>query len=170
LRELLASRSIDDTLTTARAAIEEAAGRDLQRRLAAAHVPLQVLAVNLLDLHPPDASVRAFRDISSALEDRETRIHQARGKADAALPSARGEAAVLIAAADSDRKENVARAGGVATAFAVQADVAKRSGAAVRSMLRWNALDRLFAGKRIVLYPHGTPRDLIETPPAGGFF
>jgi uncharacterized membrane protein YraQ (UPF0718 family)/regulator of protease activity HflC (stomatin/prohibitin superfamily) len=170
LRELLASRSIDDTLTMARASIEEAAGRDLQRRLAAAHVPLQVLAVNLLDLHPPDASVRAFRDISSALEDRETRIHQARGKADAALPSARGEAAVLIAAADSDRKENVARAGGVATAFAVQADVAKRSGAAVRSMLRWNALDRLFAGKRIVLYPHSTPRDLIETPPAGGFF
>ena len=79
LRELLASRSIDETLTTARGSVEQAARLDLQRRLAAARVPLQVVDVNLLDLHPPDASVSAFRDISSALEDRETRIHQARG-------------------------------------------------------------------------------------------
>jgi uncharacterized protein len=170
LRELLASRSIDDTLTTARASIEQAARLDLQRRLAGARMPLEVLAVNVLDLHPPDASVRAFRDISSALEDRETRIHQARGKADAALPSARGEAAAMIASAQSDRGENVARASGVSTAFAVQADVARRSGNAVRSMLRWNSLERLFTGKRLVIYPHGTPRDLVESPPVGGYF
>jgi len=170
LRELLASRSIDDTLTSARASIEQAARNDLQRRLAAAHIPLRTLSVNLLDLHPPDASVRAFRDISSAIEDRETRIHQARGKSDAALPTARGEAAMMIAAAQSDRGENVARAIGVSTAFAVQADVAKKSGPAVRSMLRWNALDRLLNGKRLVLFPHGTPRDLVDMPPSGGFF
>ncbi|HEY2093786.1 MAG TPA: permease [Thermoanaerobaculia bacterium] len=169
LREILAARSIDDTLTTARGAIEEAARRDLQRRLAAARVPLVVISVNLLDLHPPDASVHAFRDISSAIEDRETRIHQARGKADAALPSARGEAAALMSSAESDRRENVARASGVSTAFVVQAGVAKKSAAAVRSMLRWDATDRLFSGKRIVIYPHGTPRDLFETP-SGGFY
>jgi uncharacterized membrane protein YraQ (UPF0718 family)/regulator of protease activity HflC (stomatin/prohibitin superfamily) len=169
-RELLASRSIDDTLTSARASIEQAALHDLQLRLTAGHVPLRVLSVNLLDLHPPDASVHAFRDISSALEDRETRIHQARGRADAALPFARGAAAVMLAAAESDRRENVARAGGVSTAFVVQADVAKRSGPAVRSMLRWDALDRLLAGKRLVLMPHGTTRDLVDMPPSGGFF
>ncbi len=170
MRELLASRSIDDTLTTARASIEGAALRDLQRRLAAAHVPLRPVSVNLLDLHPPDASVRAFRDISSALEDRETRIHRARGKADAALPSARGAAAMMIAAAESDRLENVARAAGVSKAFVIQAEVAQRSGEAVRSMLRWNALDRLFIGKRLVLVPHGTGRDLVDMPPLGGVF
>jgi uncharacterized membrane protein YraQ (UPF0718 family)/regulator of protease activity HflC (stomatin/prohibitin superfamily) len=170
LRELLASRSIDDTLTSARASIEQAAFHDLQLRLIAGHVPLRALSVNLLDLHPPDASVHAFRDISSALEDRETRIHQARGKADAALPFARGAAAVMLAAAESDRRENVARAGGVSTAFVVQADVAKRSGPAVRSMLRWDALDRLLAGKRLLLMPHGTTRDLVDMPPSGGFF
>ena len=114
--------------------------------------------------------MRAFRDISSALEDRETRIHQARGKADAALPAARGEAAMLLANAQADRGENVARASGVSIAFAVQADVAKKSGTAVRSMLRWDALDHLLIGKRIVLFPHGTARDLVDTPPAGGFF
>jgi uncharacterized membrane protein YraQ (UPF0718 family)/regulator of protease activity HflC (stomatin/prohibitin superfamily) len=169
-RELLASRSIDDTLTSARASIEQAALHDLQLRLIVGHVPLRALSVNLLDLHPPDASVHAFRDISSALEDRETRIHQARGKADAALPSARGAAAAMLAAAESDRRENVARAGGVSTAFVIQADVAKRSGPAVRSMLRWDALDRLLAGKRLVLMPHGTTRDLVDMPPSGGFF
>jgi uncharacterized membrane protein YraQ (UPF0718 family)/regulator of protease activity HflC (stomatin/prohibitin superfamily) len=170
LRELLAQRPIDDTLTAARSWIEQAARRDLQRRLTAAHIPLQALSVNLLDLHPPDASVRAFRDISSALEDRETRIHQARGKAGAALPAARGEAAMLFANAQADRGENVARASGVSIAFAVQADVARKSGTAVRSMLRWDALDHLLIGKRIVLFPHGTARDLVDTPPAGGFF
>jgi uncharacterized membrane protein YraQ (UPF0718 family)/regulator of protease activity HflC (stomatin/prohibitin superfamily) len=170
LRELLASRSIDETLTSGRASIEQAALHDLQRRLLAAHVPLRAISVNLLDLHPPDASVHAFRDISSALEDRETRIHQARGKADAALPTARGLAAAMMASAESDRRESVARASGVSTGFVVQADVAKKSGPAVRSMLRWNALDRLFAGKRLVLMPHGTTRDLVDTTPSGGFF
>jgi uncharacterized membrane protein YraQ (UPF0718 family)/regulator of protease activity HflC (stomatin/prohibitin superfamily) len=170
LRELLASRSIDETLTSARSSIEQAALLDLQRRLIAAHIPLRVVSVSLLDLHPPDAAVYAFRDISSALEDRETRIHQARGKADAALPSARGAAAAMMASAESDRRENVARASGVSTAFAVQADIAKRSGPAVRSMLRWNALDRLFAGKRLVLVPHGTARDLVDMPLSGGSF
>ena len=170
LRELLASRSIDETLTLARGSIEQAALRDLQRRLIEAHVPLRAVSVNLLDLHPPDASVHAFRDISTALEDRETRIHQARGKADAALPSARGTAVMMMASAESDRRENVARADGVSTAFVVQAEVAKRSGPAVRSMLRWDALDRLLVGKRLVLVPHGTSRDLIDMPPAGGFF
>lgn len=170
LRELLASRPIDETLTSARSSIEQAALLDLQRRLIAAHIPLRVVSVNLLDLHPPDTAVHAFRDISSAIEDRETRIHQARGKADAALPSARGAAAAMMASAESDRRENVARASGVSTAFAIQADIAKRSGPAVRSMLRWNALDRLFVGKRLVLVPHGTARDLVDMPLSGGSF
>jgi len=172
LRELLASRSIDDTLTTARGSIEEAARRDLQRRLDADQIPLRAISVNILDLHPPDAAVQAFRDISSAGEDRETRIHKASGIADAALPMARGQAATLLAAAESDRTENVARAKGVGTAFVVQAEVARRSGAAVRSMLRWDALDRLFLGKRVVLIPHRTARDLYDISPAqtGGLF
>ena len=172
LRELLASRSIDDTLTTARGSIERAARSNLQRRLDAAGIPLRTISVNVLDLHPPDAAVRAFRDISSAGEDRETRIHQASGKADAALPTARGQAATMLASAESDRIENVARAEGVSTAFAVQAQVARQSGPAVRSMLRWDALDRLFFGKRVLLLPHQTARDLMDLPasPAGGFF
>jgi hypothetical protein len=76
----------------------------------------------------------------------------------------------MLAAASADRSENFARAAGVSTAFAVQASVAAKNTAAVRSSLRWDALDRLFAGKRLVLYPHGTPRDLIETPNSGGTF
>jgi membrane protease subunit HflK len=172
LRELLASRSIDDTLTTARGSIEQAARVDLQHRLDTAGIPLRTISVNVLDLHPPDAAVQAFRDISSAGEDRETRIHKASGKADAALPTARGQAATMLASAESDRIENIARAEGVSTAFAVQAQVARQSGSAVRSMLRWDALDRLFFGKRLVLIPHQVAREFMDLPPAqtGGFF
>ena len=55
---------------------------------------VEIVDLNLLDIHPPTAVVPAYRDVADAMEDREQRINEAQGYYASRLLSAVGEAAV----------------------------------------------------------------------------
>ncbi|MGH9441016.1 MAG: permease [Thermoanaerobaculia bacterium] len=153
VKSLLATRGIDTSLTEQRGELEETARARLQEELDRSGIPLSVGAVNILDFHPPQETVAAFRDVGSAAEEKERRIFEARGKLDSALPLARAQASTELAAARSDRTETILRAEGEGHSFQLQAAAAAGRLAASRLRLWWNTIERALHGRPKVILP-----------------
>lgn len=117
LREVIGSRSIDDALTVGKFAIQEGTSTLLQQILDAYDSGLQVVAVQLQDVHPPELVREAFRDVASAREDKSRLINEAEGYRNAVLPETRGKAAQILNVAEGYKQEKIRKARGDAERF-----------------------------------------------------
>lgn len=117
MREIIGKSKIDDALTTGKAQIQEGAQTLLQRILDQYQAGVQIAAVQLKDVNPPEAVAAAFKDVQSAKEDREKLINQAQGYRNDIIPKAKGEAAQLINQAKGYAQARLARSEGEATRF-----------------------------------------------------
>ncbi|MGB2987108.1 MAG: SO_0444 family Cu/Zn efflux transporter [Phycisphaerae bacterium] len=116
-RELLGGASINTVFTANRQRHEQEIKRLAQQRLVAYDSGIRIQSFHILDAHAPQEVHAAFRDVASALEDRATRIDQARAQEAQIIPKARGEAAQQIAEAQGYVSETVLLAKGQADRF-----------------------------------------------------
>ena len=154
-RRFLAGNPLEELLTVRREEIEEGIEQTLAESLRQLGAGITVTAVRVVDIHPPSGAVFAFRDVSSAREDRETRIHRSREVQARELPRARGEAELVTARARSAADAGVTEAGGRSRAFTAQAEAAAPQRALVEHLLRLEASERLLAGREIYVVPPG---------------
>jgi Cu+-exporting ATPase len=77
LRAVCSEQSLAGILTSARPAIEAEVRDRIQQRARAYRLGLEVVSVGLNDVHPPLAVVGDYRDVASALEDRQRLINDA---------------------------------------------------------------------------------------------
>jgi membrane protease subunit HflK len=117
MREVIGKSKIDEALTTGKAQIQQDTQTLLQTILDEYQAGVQVAAVQLQDVDPPDAVVGAFKDVASAKEDREKLINQAQGYRNDIIPKAKGEAAQIINQAKGYAQARVARAQGETERF-----------------------------------------------------
>lgn len=166
----LCSRPIEDVLHSARGAIEEgvlarmrAAMAELHRRgpagaeaLTTTRPVLNITRVCLGDVHPPLDVVPAFREVASALEDKEARINRARAYQSEAEALVEGQVAERLRAAESFRDDRIARAHGDAGKFTELAAgyAQNRDLAALR--LHFDMIETTLAGRPKVIVG-GTP-------------
>jgi membrane protease subunit HflK len=78
---------------------------------------VQVAAVQLQDVDPPEAVAAAFKDVTNAKEDKEKLINQAQGYRNDILPKAKGEAAQIVNQAKAYAQARLNRAQGEANRF-----------------------------------------------------
>jgi Cu+-exporting ATPase len=71
VRDLAANVALDDLLTVSREPIERAAESRISARCEALGLGARVVSVSLLDVHPPNPVVPAYRDVANALEERD---------------------------------------------------------------------------------------------------
>ena len=81
------------------------------------HVGLRVEQVCFGDIHPPLEVVPAFRDVSIAMEEKESRINEAQAYQYQTAAAARGQAAERMAAAAGFAADRTQRATGAAARF-----------------------------------------------------
>jgi membrane protease subunit HflK len=117
MREIIGKSKIDEALTTGKAQIQQDTQTLLQGILDGYRAGVQIAAVQLQDVDPPEAVVAAFKDVASAKEDREKLINQAQGYRNDIIPRAKGEAAQIINQAKGNAQARVARAEGEANRF-----------------------------------------------------
>ncbi len=154
-RQFLAQNPLEELLTVRREEIEEGIRAILDARLRQVGSGIAVSAVRVVDIHPPSGAVFAFRDVSSAREDRETRIHRSRELQARELPRARGEAELVTARARSAAAAAVTEADGRSRAFVAEAAAAADDKNLVEHLLRLEAAERLFAGRELYVVPPG---------------
>lgn len=126
MRQVLGRNRIDDVLTEQRERIQDETHEVLQQTLDGYGLGLQIVAVQLQDVDPPDQVSDAFKDVISAQQDKERMINEARGYANDVVPKARGEAAQMVNEAEGYNLARIQEATGAANRFlALQAEYSK---------------------------------------------
>ena len=117
LREKVAIRTIDETLTAERDVIAAEAHQSLQKLLDGYDAGIVIVNVQLQDVKPPTPVIAAFDDVNSARQDKEKLINQAQRYEMDILPKARGQAQEIINQAEAYKQERVKRAEGDVARF-----------------------------------------------------
>jgi len=126
VRRAIGLAELDVALTTGRRALEETARAEMQKRLDRCRAGIRVLSVRLQDVHPPLEVVDAFREVSSAYEEKNRLINEAEAYRNQQVALARGQAASRLEEALAYRLGRTNRATGDADRF-VQAEAAYRT-------------------------------------------
>ncbi len=90
LRELASRSPLDAWLTESRADLEQTALLALQERASGLGFGIEIVAVQLLDVHPPGPVVAAYRQVADALEDQERQKNLGEATAARTMLSAAG--------------------------------------------------------------------------------
>ncbi|MBX3302301.1 MAG: FtsH protease activity modulator HflK [Nitrospira sp.] len=117
MREVVGKSKIDEALTTGKSEIQQGTMTLLQAILDQYRSGVQVAAVQLQDVVPPEAVAAAFKDVTNAKEDREKLINQAQGYRNDIIPKAKGEAAERVNRAKGFAQARVNRAQGETNRF-----------------------------------------------------
>ena len=158
LVSLLSRKPIDRIYTVDRRSTERELRDRLARRLAALGIGSEILDVRLLDVHAPGRVHDAFRDVASALEDRQRDIHVATGSATQSTVAAAGQAERITQRAAGRAVREVRLAEGRAAGFRETAAAHRESPAVTESRLYLEAMERSLE----------LPRKYVYVPGAGG--
>jgi regulator of protease activity HflC (stomatin/prohibitin superfamily) len=168
--EMIARIPIDALYSSARGEVETAVMARLQASPTVAAIGVRPLSLELLYVHAPDEVHAAFRDVASAAEDTTTIRNKALVEAEGSVRLARGEAARLVAEAESYRIQQVERARGNAAAFVPLAAEDHRASAVMRDRLYLEAMERVLPRlpKLIKPNPRKAPGLELWITPADG--
>lgn len=96
LREVAATESLDALLTNRRHEIEARCLVRIRELMTSYDIGVEVLDLSLLDIHPPQQVVPAYRQVADSLEQREQFINEAEGYYARKVLSAAGEQAIRV--------------------------------------------------------------------------
>ncbi len=120
LTSVATTTPLDDILTTGRKQVESRVQAELQARLERYAAGVEVLHVQLLDVHPSVEVVDAFREVSGAYEEKNRMINEAEGYRNEQIAVSRGNAKALIESAEGYSAGKKNRAGGDGSRFVLR--------------------------------------------------
>jgi HflK protein len=181
LRMVIGQSSLDAALTTGRSGVERQAKELTQQSLDAYRGGLKVVAVQLQDAHPSVEVVDAFRDVSSAFEEKNKLINQAEAYRNEQLALARGQALANLAEAALYTTDRANRAAGDAERFKQALEAFKRAPNVTETRLYLEAIEQVLAGRKklivdaskfgrrqmLFIDPQGLPVDPSRLTPEG---
>ncbi|PIQ96801.1 MAG: FtsH protease activity modulator HflK [Nitrospinae bacterium CG11_big_fil_rev_8_21_14_0_20_56_8] len=143
IRGIVGSKKIDEALTTGKAEIQVLAQEKIQALMDRYQSGIQVITVQLQDVHPPEQVAGAFKDVVSAREDKERMINEAQGYRNAVIPEARGQAAQIVREAEAYREQTVKRAQGDANRFLAQWEEYKKAPEITRKRIYLETMEEI---------------------------
>jgi modulator of FtsH protease HflK len=164
----LASRGIDELLTTGRAEVADGLARSIQSQADEARLGISVVAVRLGRVAPPSAVAPAFADAARARSDRRQAVTRAEEYRDRARSEARGQAREIADASAGRVDRLVQPARGEADRFTRVLAEARKAPDAYRRRLLLETLAELlprFRSKVIVAPGQDLDIGLIEESP-----
>ncbi|MEM7202935.1 MAG: SO_0444 family Cu/Zn efflux transporter [Planctomycetota bacterium] len=163
LRQVVAAQLSDTLLIDERAGLAQRAAARLQRELDDIDSGIAVQSVNVRSVHAPPEVHFEYRDVASALEDRERLLHEAqRDRADTAA-AAQAEAYREEQQATAAKDASVQQARGDAARFVLQRAAFHEYPATAASRLRFEGLEQtLGRGNAFVLLGDHARVELLD--------
>ncbi|MHB1125475.1 MAG: FtsH protease activity modulator HflK [Bacillota bacterium] len=117
LRSVIGTTDLDLAITTGKQELQNRIQANLEKLMQKYDVGIQVLAVKLQDVEPPDEVKSAFQAVTDAREMKNTKINEAEKYQNEKIPNARGEASARINNAEATKIERIAHAQGDVARF-----------------------------------------------------
>jgi HflK protein len=164
VRATLGTSELDAALITGRGALEARAREEIQQRLDRCGPGLRVLSVRLQDVHPPLEVVDAFREVSSAFEEKNRLMNEAEAYRNQQVALARGQGASRLEEALGYRLGRANRAAGDAGRF-TQAEAAYRAAPGpTETRLFLETMEQVLPGRsKLILDSSGRGRRALMT-------
>ena len=96
MRSVVGNSSVDEVLSTRRVEINDQAQQKMQEILNTYNCGIQVVAVKLQDVNPPEPVKPAFNEVNAAQQDKEKLINRAKEEYNRVIPKARGQQLQMV--------------------------------------------------------------------------
>jgi len=136
LADVVARTHVDDLITAGKQWVLAQVKEKAQDYLDAYGSGVLIMSANFEKVAPPNEVGDAFKDVASALEDRDRLVNEAMGEYNAAIPRARGDAERQKQEALAMKESGINRARGDADRFLAQLREFRQSGNSELSRLR----------------------------------
>jgi membrane protease subunit HflK len=161
MREVIGRNTIDGALTENRAKIQEDTKSTLQVMMAKYQTGLIINNVELQDVHVPNDVMQAFKDVTSAREDRDRSVNEATGYKNSRLPEAEAKAFSMVAQAEAYKVERVTLAKGEAARFLSLLAEYHKAPEVTRQRLLLETMDRVLVGVDKYVMPGSTGQAIL---------
>jgi membrane protease subunit HflK len=127
IRSVMGSKRLDYAITEGKTEIQTEVRTKLTELMENYDTGIQIIDVKFQDIEPPAGEVQqAFREVTNAREEKNTKINNANKYMNERLPKARGEAQALLEQAEGQKKSRILNAqGDVAQFNAIYTEFAK---------------------------------------------
>lgn len=168
IRQVIGRNTIDTALTTGKDKIQANTKQTMQAILDSYNSGVQVIAVQLQQVAPPEEVIHAFKDVASAREDRERAVNEAQGYANDILPKAKGEASRRVQEAEAYKTAKVSRAEGDVHRFLAVLSEYNKSKSITKTRLYLEKMEEILPNvNKIVVDPKAT-NGVLPYLPLGG--
>ncbi|HXC61736.1 MAG TPA: FtsH protease activity modulator HflK [Nitrospiria bacterium] len=167
IRQVIGESLLDEALTTGKAEIQQKTQDLLQKILDDYHAGVQVAAIQLQDVNPPDQVAGAFKDVASAKEDKEKLINQSQSYRNDIIPKAKGEAAQIVNQAQAYSQARVRRAEGEAARFNQMLKEYQQNKKVIRTRLFLETMEEVLPGIDKVIIDKKFGNQLLPYLPLG---
>ncbi len=166
MREVIGKSMIDSAITDGKIKIQSDATELLQNILNRYAIGVQIIAVQLQDVHPPQEVIDAFKDVASAREDKSRIINEAEAYRNELLPVARGQGAELENQAQAYKETRIQNAQGEAQRFLAILSEYEKAEDVTRKRLYYEAMEEIL-GNAVdkIIIPEGTAERVLPFLP-----
>jgi membrane protease subunit HflK len=168
VREIVGTMTVDAVLTERRGEIELEGERVLQEILDSYEIGIEIMAVELQQVQPPEAVRAAFDDVIAAAQDATLAINQARGYENEVLPRSRAEAVELMEAAVGYRDAKIAESRGEAQRFIALVAAYQEAPEVTKRRLYLETMEAVLPDVEKIIIEPGAANVLPHLPLASG--
>ncbi|MFC5471997.1 FtsH protease activity modulator HflK [Cohnella suwonensis] len=156
IRSVIGSEKLDYAITDGKTEIQDKVRERLLELQGKYNTGMQIIDIKFQDIEPPSGQVEeAFRNVTNAREEKNTKINNAVKYENDKIPKARGEAQALIENAEGLKKSRILNAqGDVAQFNAIYAEYAKNPGV-TESRLILETLEKILPNAKIFISESG---------------
>jgi membrane protease subunit HflK len=152
IREVAGKEKIDDILTIGKNRIQNETKDILQNILSFYKSGIDIIAVQLQDIEPPQAVIASFKDVASAKEDKNRYINEAEAYRNEVIPKARADAAGMIFEAEAYQIEKIEMSTGETSRFLSIYESYKKAPEVTRKRLYLEKMAEIFKNNRVYVF------------------
>lgn len=152
IRSVIGSEKLDYAITDGKTAIQDKVRAKLLELQDTYQTGIQILDIKFQDIEPPGGQVEeAFREVTNAREEKNTKINNAAKYENERIPKARGEAQALLEKAEADKKSRILNAQGDVAKFNAIYEQYKTSPGVTQSRLILETLEKILPNAKIFI-------------------
>jgi membrane protease subunit HflK len=152
IRTVIGSKKLDYAITDGKTEIQNEVKEKLIELQDKYQTGIQIVEVLFQDIEPPDGSVQdAFRNVTNAREQKNTKINEANKYQNEVVPVARGKAKALVESAEGEKAARIANANGDVAKFNALYNAYKLNPGVTKQRLVLETLEQIYPNAKIII-------------------
>ncbi|GIQ67481.1 FtsH protease activity modulator HflK [Xylanibacillus composti] len=150
IRSVIGSQPLDYVITDGKTVVQTQVKEKLDELNEKYNTGIFIQDLKFQDIEPPEGEVQeAFRDVTNAREEKNTKVNNARKYENDRIPKARGEAQALIEQAEAEKESRILNARGDVAKFNALYEAYKNNPQVTESRLIIETLETILPNARI---------------------